>query len=833
MTSKSKIRKRKSRHAGKQAAKTSPDTLVEQAREALAAGKFRDAIEAFKTLAKSEPPEVWIEGLADAYAGRAVDLEAKGMHKEALTLWENRAFYCPGVPPAPRHLALLLRMGRVQAALAGYEELLANGHSADVACARGHLAAAFLTDSDGFDRLRADDPVLRDGAPARAALEAYCSSDDDEAARQLEAIPFRSPYRDFALILKALLASADDANRSLGLLKRVATHSPFHTLAAAARLAMLPEWEFASQLAQAGPNTQAFAMALRGWPQRRCQLWRELMRDGREPDSSRLVTLLQRNNQALGADWARQKLRALAQAHLPGLPPRFTGAELPDRDRFLLAAMGAEAENLDLWTINTTWASFVDQIRAEHGRNDPPAGSDDALRIALVHRRCAGGKLPSLASPERQMAEQALEESLHLDPDYRPAYQQLIAHYRQTHRLQPARYWLDRALDRFPEDATLLHEALETALAGGTFKKAAGLAARILKQDPINRRAKASLFNAHIAHARKQVLKGRNDLAQRELEQADRWADGKPRQAQVALMRGLLRLPDDQAAAVATLREACEQLGGGLCGRLALALEAQRLNLTPKAVLKKARLLPPPQPDRSDLLACARLLREATDTNRARTPDAIAPLRGVFEKAAHSDELGYEDYTIVCESLRTAGEPALRCTFATAALKRWPGEPIFVLHQVEGKDARSVRLTVRDLHALETAFEQARESGDERTSQRLLQLLDELSPFGMGFMGELGSPPPAFPIGEPHTPPSEDVAEWLGAILASPGEVGDQLREIEETLGRDDLLRILEAAKGAGQLPPLPAQADDPPPRKGRKRSRDDGDNDPDQLDLF
>ncbi|CRI65228.1 hypothetical protein THIOKS12280014 [Thiocapsa sp. KS1] len=30
-------------------------------------------------------------GLADAYAGRARQLGAKGMHKEALVMWENRA----------------------------------------------------------------------------------------------------------------------------------------------------------------------------------------------------------------------------------------------------------------------------------------------------------------------------------------------------------------------------------------------------------------------------------------------------------------------------------------------------------------------------------------------------------------------------------------------------------------------------------------------------------------------------------------------------------------------------------------------------------------------
>ncbi len=145
-----------------------------QAQASLAAGRYREAIEQFKTLSRAEPPEVWREGLAAAYRGRALELEAKGMGKEALTIWDNRRQACPGLAPDPRHLALLLRLGQSEAALTGYRSLLAGGESAALAELRGHFAAYWLTEAlpPGLatDPALAEDPLLRDGSTARAAL---------------------------------------------------------------------------------------------------------------------------------------------------------------------------------------------------------------------------------------------------------------------------------------------------------------------------------------------------------------------------------------------------------------------------------------------------------------------------------------------------------------------------------------------------------------------------------------------------------------------------------------------------------------------------------------
>ena len=66
------------------------------------------------------------------------------MGKEALTIWENRAQACPGLAPDPRHLALLLRLGRVAPALEAYRHLMAAGESPALNETRARFAAHFL-----------------------------------------------------------------------------------------------------------------------------------------------------------------------------------------------------------------------------------------------------------------------------------------------------------------------------------------------------------------------------------------------------------------------------------------------------------------------------------------------------------------------------------------------------------------------------------------------------------------------------------------------------------------------------------------------------------------
>ena len=86
----------------------SPEAVESKAQENLSGGRYREAIAGFKELLKREPRPAWRAGLASAYAGRARELAAKGMLKEALVMWENRAGLGESIAFEPLEALLVL-----------------------------------------------------------------------------------------------------------------------------------------------------------------------------------------------------------------------------------------------------------------------------------------------------------------------------------------------------------------------------------------------------------------------------------------------------------------------------------------------------------------------------------------------------------------------------------------------------------------------------------------------------------------------------------------------------------------------------------------------------
>ena len=97
-------------------AQHSPSTLEEQGREQMRLGRFKDAVETFKQLARRDPRPAWKLLLDQAYVGRARALVAKGMVKEAQIVLENTADAKGVVSEAALYLACLIRQGHFRKA---------------------------------------------------------------------------------------------------------------------------------------------------------------------------------------------------------------------------------------------------------------------------------------------------------------------------------------------------------------------------------------------------------------------------------------------------------------------------------------------------------------------------------------------------------------------------------------------------------------------------------------------------------------------------------------------------------------------------------------------
>jgi cellulose synthase operon protein C len=767
---------------------STPEALRAAAQGQFEAGRYREAIAAYKDLLKVEDtPQARLE-LAGAYAGRARELAAKGMPKEALTIWENRAPLVPGLPPELDHLTLLLRLGRVRAVADLYAHGTDRLAAATLPALRSHLAAQHLGGESAVAAVvPGDDPILVHGIAASRALDAYARGDDEALRESLAAIPFRSPYRDLAQILKALQRFPGSPAEAPGLLAKVADDSGFAPLRRACELGLCARETLPERLSAVGDPTRRFALTLAGWGEQRQSLWEEVRSIG-DPGPQALLRLLHRHRARLGEAWARgQALRLL----VPGFPKSAAwiaeggGRRLAEDERLLVTAWRAE-EGRNPGAIVEAWRAYARHLLRG---TLPELGSDEALRVALVLRR-PDSHLDILADAPPSGDPQALdsdlarlvEASLDHDPDDRDSHERLIRYYLRGKDLKTARRLLDRALGRLPKDAGLLTVALDVALAGDSFKKAARYAHEILALDPINTGARECLVRAHLAHARKQMRAGRYDLAAKELDQASAWDQASHLGERRTLLAGLVDLRLAPQRGRQSLAALVARLGSGMSAALAVELECSAAGLAAAEVLKSLGLGRPRVPEQAELAAVLGRLRAHLDAGEP----IGAEVRRRFDKplsgAAHLP-LTPGEAEAACETLRRAGLPASRLAFSESALGRWPKHPVFVLHAFEARYGQRPRMArTADLERVAAALTAAREAGDQRSVLRAQEILAD-------FPSVPGGPPPCGVWDE-----DDDTGDPSG-LADLPGDPEEILRVFVAMLGIDRLLEMAGASR--------------------------------------
>jgi len=143
----------------------------------------------------------------------------------------------------------------------------------------------------------------------------------------------------------------------------------------------------------------------------------------------------------------------------------------------------------------------------------------------------------------------------------------------------------------------------------------------------------------------------------------------------------------------------------------------------------------------------------------------------------------------LCETLRRCGLDQVRLAHARAALRRWPGLPIFELHAFEARHGdRSWKATEEEIERLEQAHHQARQAGDTRTAHRISERLERAAfhPPSQLF------PPASSPEGMQELL-DEIGIEGLLDLLKRFGGMPREMREMEATLGREGLHVLFEA----------------------------------------
>lgn len=391
-------RKKQSAHGASKVAgapNKTPEAREHEAMQALEAGRWRDAIQGLKALLKddaaSERTSARRRALADAYAGRARDLTGKGMLKEAAVIWENRAALGPDIPSSFEHGILRMRLGDAAPLLAAWSQpdSLTREQCQQVG---EHLAAAVLAGNAGvLDQLAGDDPLRRHAEPARAALQAYCGGDQSGLETALAQLPFRSRYRGWALLLKALVRAEAEPDAAREMLARIDDDSAFAPLRRAAGHALLPDGALLAKLRDLGPRQAAFVAALRGWSEQQLELAQALAAlDTDAPDHQQLRQVLKRFRDLLGRDLlGREWVERASLRLMPPPPGRFarrpsSWSALSKLECALLEAWSVEAHGTLGRRSNPGRRWLLSSLqRTGNGRRTPSGGSRSRWRCVV------------------------------------------------------------------------------------------------------------------------------------------------------------------------------------------------------------------------------------------------------------------------------------------------------------------------------------------------------------------------------------------------------------------------------------------------------------------
>ncbi|MBV5298429.1 MAG: hypothetical protein JZU64_09960 [Rhodoferax sp.] len=694
-------------------------------------GRYRDAVACYKALLKTERRPEWLVGLAAAYAGRAKGLAAKGMLQEAIGLWRSRAELC-GTPlwDGP-YAGWLVRDGRLAEALAYLAQQRASSatppdgqRNDEIAFLEAQLAPGLLTaDKAMLALLPAESLLLRHRPHALAALTAYSSKDAAALEQALAEISFRSPYRDLRTLLKAMLLWETDEESARSALVRLPEDGPFEPLAAPLRTLLISGPERLRRWAGLDGSQQAMALDLLGCPPTLASLLRTLAETDVHLAPAALFDLVQRHSRDLPEPLATRVWQWLAPwATRRGCAsPRIFGHPSPAAEE-CATALAVEISG-DWDHAENHWAQAAILLASSQ---DP----QDRLRAALVWRHIAlASEHLSRDGVIDKTAERALTQSLTLDPDDCDVHVRLVQYWRRNGNLKRSREQLDLALVHFPDNVALLAEAIETALAAGSFKKAATTARQLLELDPLNRKARSLLGNAHLSHAVKQISAGKLEAAKKEIKEAANWLESALDQGRMQLLQAWCQ-PAASVERLRLARLAAVTWGAGLAAGWRLLREAQGAfaragtttltGLLSEAGISTAKVLLP-----ADVLELVLVLEQEAPLVR-KGQDPLLPWRKAIIGMARSVVFDAQETIRICEALSRHQEHDLVEQFANAARKRWPDQPIFVFHAVAARFHKNGCIeTDRDYDDLDDATVRARQRKDMRLVMRMEALFED------------------------------------------------------------------------------------------------------------
>jgi hypothetical protein len=508
----------------------SPSDQAEQARQYESAGNYKDAIDLYKNLYAMDSDEQWRDCLAHCYLERAKQFASRHMPKEALAIWDNYLKFSSDPSPYLDHYILWqLGLNQMQAVKNTLQEL--NAEQLDNQFTELSVILGFLMLTGSTD--------LLESLPAESRLcqhwqivdQALKSEDIYSLNEQLKSLPFKSPFRDFRVLVSASTKLTTDPDQSQQLLSKISSDSVYAPVVQLIDIIALQGAQFAHSLVQLSSATRKLLANTCGLSPEQTKLIDALVKEPKKSKDKFFFNLALQFKNLIGIEKTRifcQNLLAVYPAGKKEFQKHFDSVSSFETNR--VKALQLE-EKRRYVQADQHWKLCIESLQ-KHLQEDEHHG----FRIALIYQHMAAYQ------PAQEDQLYLLKKSLEFNPLNKDLYIKILKLIDELEgESGDYKDWLAKTESAFPDDIDILTLLMQRAFASGANKKAVQYANKLLKKDPLNILAKKIILDGHLNHARKSLKSKKYTIAVKEIEQAKKINPNKTQMQSIDLIDNLIQ----------------------------------------------------------------------------------------------------------------------------------------------------------------------------------------------------------------------------------------------------------------------------------------------------
>jgi tetratricopeptide (TPR) repeat protein len=590
---------RKAKH--KHAAPASPAQLRPRIERAAREGRFQQALELVKQLYKYEPTPANKDLLLDTYLGRARQLHATGYSRDAVTVLKAGLALDGSSAAWLEKAALeLAACGDLRAAREITARLPPDSPARARVLARAIDAA--LSGQDGAGKASLPPEWHADFDRVTAAFAQLQAGQDDAAREALQLIGLRSPFLEWKVLLRGLIAyyQNDDA-RALDNWQRLAPDRLPARLAAPLRFLIDKDYRTAqAPEAQAALRKQADRLQGDGLVEGLRAVQKALADQRSLANAFRLaegvLPALRQRSPALAERLAACFYWGIITNGQPEDVPRYGrvfGAPADDPTFARLRALAFEGVH-EPEEAHKEWQKF-DKSVADNPTAWPPGEAERVRALVWSHMGTNAAAVPDFDDPAlppflrrhpdrpqplKPPAEKCFEQALKLAPDVLETHEKLVDLYQSQRKPKKAEQAARRLLERFPDHVPTLETLASLRLSAQDYPEGIELLQRASRLNPLDRGLRRKLGTAHLFHARAHAEAKRFDEARAEFRAALSLSEGRNNSSVYCKWAACEFKAGDEARAEELLGQALADAGSRLGVAYGMLVEVIRLRLT-------------------------------------------------------------------------------------------------------------------------------------------------------------------------------------------------------------------------------------------------------------